>query len=128
MSKTKITAPIKGYNGTVSGVEFVDGVAETDDPAVISYCGGAGYGIGSHKPVTEPEPEIADPRDVSDEQVGTSLRDAAVDPKPQDYLPPSNAGEANPHGPKVISPELHSEAVPSVQLDTEPAPKKRKGK
>lgn len=40
-------------------------------------------------------------------QVGTPLRDAAVDPRPGDFLPPTNAGEpgpeGNPHGPSVVS-------------------------
>lgn len=53
-----------------------------------------------------------DPRTVTDEQVGTRLRDAAVDPRPDDFLPPTNAGEpgelGNPHGPSVVSPEVHA--------------------
>jgi hypothetical protein len=53
-----------------------------------------------------------DPRTITEQQVGTPLRDAAVDPKASDYLPPTNAGEAgeigNPHGPTVISPEIHA--------------------
>lgn len=52
-----------------------------------------------------------DPRDVTDEQIGTRLRDAAVDPRPGDFLAPTNAGVAgelgNPHGPSVVSPEIH---------------------
>lgn len=52
-----------------------------------------------------------DPRDVTDEQIGTRLRDAAVDPRPDDFLAPTNAGEpgelGNPHGPSVVSPEIH---------------------
>lgn len=55
--------------------------------------------------------DILDPRDVTDEQVGTKLRDAAVDPRPGDFLPPTNAGEpgqlGNPHGPTVVSPQIH---------------------
>jgi hypothetical protein len=43
--------------------------------------------------------ETPDPRDDRDAVVGTPLRDAAVDPKPEDFLAPINAGEANPHGP-----------------------------
>lgn len=47
------------------------------------------------------------------EQVGTATRDGAVDPRPDDYLGPSNAGEpgelSNPHGPHVISPGLPDE-------------------
>lgn len=53
-----------------------------------------------------------DPRDVVPTVSGTPLRDAAVNPKPSDFLPPTNAGVAgpggNPHGPNVISPEIHA--------------------
>ena len=54
---------------------------------------------------------MTDPRDVDDVLLGTPLRDAAVDPEASDFLPPINAGEdgelGNPHGPSVISPEIH---------------------
>jgi hypothetical protein len=36
-------------------------------------------------------------------RLGTPIRDAAVDPRPGDYLAPVNAGKANPHGPAVVS-------------------------
>lgn len=53
-----------------------------------------------------------DPRDNPAVQVGTKLRDAAVDPRPGDFLAPTNAGEpgelGNPHGPTVVSPEIHA--------------------
>ena len=57
---------------------------------------------------------MADPRDyVEPTRVGTPLRDAAVDPRPTDFLAPSNAGAVgelgNPHGPHVISPGLHAD-------------------
>ena len=63
---------------------------------------------------------IADPRTVGHVQDGTKLRDAAVDPKPGDYLPPTNAGLAgeagNPHGPNVIAPEIHgTEGVHTIR-------------
>lgn len=42
--------------------------------------------------------------------IGTPLRDAAVDPRPEDYLAPTNAGEpgplGDPHGPHVVAPEI----------------------
>ena len=54
----------------------------------------------------------ADPRTVGDVKVGTSLRDAAVAPAAEDYLAPVNAGlegeAGNPHGPNVVSPEVHA--------------------
>lgn len=40
-------------------------------------------------------------------QLGTPLRDAAVDPRPEDFQAPTNAGRegqsGNPHGPTVVS-------------------------
>lgn len=111
----KITAPSEGYNGEIGGVQFTDGVAETDNQAVISYCRGAGYTVDGTTTKKEPEPESPDPRAVPDPEAST-LRDAAVDPEPEDFLAPTNAGEANPHGPEVISPEIHaSEGVRPVK-------------
>ncbi|MFB7452838.1 hypothetical protein [Streptomyces sp. NPDC056194] len=43
--RVRITAPRPDYNDTIGAVRFVDGVAETDDPAVIGYCQGAGYTV-----------------------------------------------------------------------------------
>lgn len=55
-----------------------------------------------------------DPRTVETEQIGTRLRDGAVDPRPGDFLGPSNAGAegdlGNPHGPHVVNPEIHGSA------------------
>lgn len=52
----------------------------------------------------------------NDGLIGTRLRDAAVDPRPGDFLVPTNAGEADPHGPQVIAPEIHaSEGVRPVK-------------
>lgn len=111
----KITAPSGGYNGEIGGVQFTDGVAETDNQAVISYCRGAGYTVDGTTSKTEAEPVSPDSRNVPDPDASTP-RDAAVDPKPEDFLAPTNAGEANPHGPEVISPEIHaSEGVRPVK-------------
>lgn len=52
-----------------------------------------------------------DPRTIEDEHLGTRLRDGAVDPRPGDFLGPTNAGAegelGNPHGPTVVNPGLH---------------------
>lgn len=111
----QITSPVSGFTGTTylgpTRLDFVDGVADSDDltDGQKAYLVGAGYGIGSAS-VTVPEPqEVADPRDFDPvEQVGEPLRDAAVDPEPSDFLPPTNAGQANPHGPDVVSPGIHA--------------------
>ncbi len=114
--KVKIHSPVPGYSGSGPGdTQFENGVLETDDPAVIAYCQGAGYKVsGKVLNETSPTPDV-DPRDMPDgEPVGTRLRDAAVDPRPEDFLPPVNAGEANPHGPLVVAPGLH--AVPPAPI------------
>lgn len=53
-----------------------------------------------------------DPRTIEDEHLGTRLRDGAVDPRPSDFLGPTNAGAegelGNPHGPTVVNPEIHA--------------------
>ena len=47
--------------------------------------------------------------------VGSPLRDAAVDPKPWDFLPPTNAGEADPHGPLVVAPGIHGDGPKGIR-------------
>jgi len=54
------------------------------------------------------EATVPDPRQVESTRVGTATRDAAVDPQPGDFLAPTNAGEANPHGPDVVAPGIHA--------------------
>lgn len=55
----------------------------------------------------QPVPDAYDPHRNPVQQVGTPARDAAIDPRPEDFLAPTNAGEADPHGPEVVSPGLH---------------------
>jgi hypothetical protein len=102
---TTIYTPVEGFNGTVAGVKFEGGKASTDDDRALAYFKRKGYGIG-RKPSSEDAPEPPDPRDASTVH-GPQLRDAAVDPRKGDFLPPINAGKANPHGPKVVAPEIH---------------------
>lgn len=47
---TKITAPVKGYNGIVAGVHFSNGTAETDNPGALAYFRRHGYGVASQTP------------------------------------------------------------------------------
>lgn len=116
---TKVYAPNKAYGGTVGGVKFEAGVADVADSSPeMSYFRKKGYGIGT---AADPEASLSrdkleptlagvpiDARDyATSTPVGSHLRDAAVDPKPGDFLPPTNAGEANPHGPSVVAPGIH---------------------
>jgi hypothetical protein len=102
----RITTPVPGYSGQGPGnLHFNNGVAETDDEAIIAYCRGAGYGIDGEPPKRE-QPQPPDPREVTDTVIGAPVRDAAVDPRPGDFRAPVNAGQANPHGPDVYAPGL----------------------
>lgn len=106
---TKVYAPNRSLSGLKAGVEFKNGVGETDDHAALSYFAGAGYGIGAPAPAPVVEPVIDARSPLAGEVlIGTPLRDAAVDPRARDFLPPTNAGEADPHGPLVVAPGLHT--------------------
>jgi hypothetical protein len=109
-----VTAPVAGYTGHVIGIEFKSGRATVDRSELdaLAYFRRHGYGL-SGLAGTADSPEPPDPREVGEggsgtEVVGTRLRDAAVDPRPADFLPPTNAGQANPHGPLVVAPGLHA--------------------
>ncbi|ACZ84839.1 hypothetical protein [Streptosporangium roseum] len=99
----KITAPNPTYSGRIGDVQFRNGVASTDNPAVISYCRGAGYTIDDEVVEQPAGAAPVDSRDVECIQLGTPLRDAAVDPHPGDFKAPTNAGAADPHSPHVVS-------------------------
>jgi hypothetical protein len=56
--KMRITAPVADYSGDgPGGLQFLDGVAETDDLAVIGYCQGAGYSLEPLDDTAPPDPE-----------------------------------------------------------------------
>lgn len=111
---TKIKSPIEGYNGSSTfgstTLVFTDGEAEAKDipDGVLAYLREKGFGVDG-KTVDQPaDPAVIDSREIVEEQVGSKARDAAVDPQPEDFLPPVNAGKADPHGPKVVAPQIHA--------------------
>jgi hypothetical protein len=130
----RITTPAPGYTGTGPGaVEFRDGAADIDLSTMdadavrafragpLAYYRDHGYGIDGEAPAEAPADPVlaADPREV--ETVASApLRDAAVDPRPGDFLTPTNAGEpgelGNPHGPHVVSPGIHGSNGPVPPL------------
>lgn len=120
MASTKVYAPNAAYRGEVAGVVFTDGVGTFDpkeNPAAQRYFESQGFGLGRRAEAVE-TPEPADPRDIErtgPHRVGTPLRDAAVDPRPEDFLAPINAGKANPHGPRVVSPEIHASGPAGIK-------------
>lgn len=112
----KVEAPNKEYSGPGPGdVVFENGVAEVEDENALNYYRQAGYKVSGKvdNPVESPEPP--DPREVTEEVVGTRLRDAAVDPEPTDFLAPTNAGKVNPHGSSVVSPEIHASGPAGIR-------------
>jgi len=60
----KITAPNKEFTGKRGTVAFVDGVAETDDPHMLTYFKRHGYAVEGEKqapaPVTIPDGDPAE--------------------------------------------------------------------
>ncbi len=112
----KVEAPNGAYNGPgPGGVVFEGGVAEVEDEGALNYYRGAGYKVSGKvdNPVESPEPP--DPRELTEEVLGTRLRDAAVDPEEGDFLPPVNAGKDNPHGSTVVSPEIHASGPAGIR-------------
>lgn len=112
MAKVKVYAPNEEFEGAVAGVAFARGVGEAEleeGSLTRRYFERAGYGIGKRPPKAEPAPEpaVSALEASAIASVGGRLRDAAVDPHPDDFLPPVNAGKADPHGPHVVSPEIH---------------------
>jgi hypothetical protein len=113
VTRVEVFTPVAGYSGEVAGVWFENGRGEAErGSAALRYFRQQGYGIG--EPVDPPAaPEPVDPRTLGTHgdgiaHVGPRLRDAAVDPQPGDFLVPTNAGAANPHGPLVASPGIHA--------------------
>ncbi|SDM77305.1 hypothetical protein [Streptomyces wuyuanensis] len=130
----RIESPDPQFTGTgPGGIHFQDGVAETDNPAIIGYCQGAGYKVNGEALTDNPPAArvtaVPDPRFVQDVGDTAPLRDAAVDPRPGD-VPPSNAGIANPHGPLVVAPGIGAPpvveapdgdgVVPATEVNQEP--------
>lgn len=113
MTRVEVFTPVAGFSGEVAGVRFESGRGEVErGSAAFHYFRQQGYGIGEPSgQLAAPEP--VDPRELGTNgdgiaHVGTPLRDAAVDPQPGDFLVPTNAGAANPHGPLVASPGIHA--------------------
>lgn len=44
-----VHTPVEGFTGRVVGVDFVDGVADTDDDSALNYFRSAGYTVDDGK-------------------------------------------------------------------------------
>lgn len=54
-----ITTPVQGFTGTVAGVQFADGVGQTDNPVALAYFRRHGYTVDD-VPAPADEPDEAD--------------------------------------------------------------------
>lgn len=129
----RVEAPDPTFRGLVAGIQFTDGVAElsvdADDRAatagILGYFQSAGYAVDGKRlndPTVRPAAVVAAPGTPENRDGitrGASAKDAAVvadaaGPVSDAFLPPTNAGRADPHGPEVVSPGLH--AVPPAPI------------
>lgn len=124
MTTSRITAPasknLPGEFTSVYGstsITFIDGVATVEDlpDGIRHYLLSAGYNVDGEQAEPQAVPAPIDARDATGVQVGGPLRDAAVDPRADDFLPPVNAGQADPHGPLVVAPGIHAEGERAVR-------------
>lgn len=53
-----VTTPLPGFNGSVVGVVFTDGVGHTTDPQALAYFTRHGYGIAQDKPAATPQASL----------------------------------------------------------------------
>lgn len=120
-----IKSPNAGFNGTRLGIQFKDGTATSREPRALEYFRSLGYEVdGETIPVARPmsEPSAPAPGTPANPEGITrqpASRDAAVEPNASGpvsdaFMPPTNAGLADPHGPQVVSPGLH--AVPPAPI------------
>src|SRR5678815_89947 len=117
MGKVTVKSPVRDFTGDVAGIAFADGSASVDPkehPGAYQYFMDAGYEVGGTV-VNEEPPGYHDPRPTPLEAApgtpdnptgiiaGVPPLDAAVvkdadGPVSDAFLPPTNAGEADPHG------------------------------
>ena len=113
----RVHAPNRGYSGISAGVQFVNGEATVHESntGALDYFRKAGYGVDAD-PLTSHD-KLEPPAHVRPAivQGGTPLRDAAVQPRDTDFLAPTHAGEADPHGPMVVSPQVHADGPKGVR-------------
>jgi hypothetical protein len=82
-NQMKIRTPRTDFNGVSCGVQFVDGVATTADPAAIGYFQSAGYEVDGE--TLNPRSRVEDPVDPrtidGSRRIGAPLLDAAAAPR-----------------------------------------------
>lgn len=94
MIRVRFQAPVANYTGLVGGVQFIDGLGETDDPNVVAYFARQGY-----TPIHEPQEGEAlvafNPADHTVEEVAAYLNGLNQDdPERERVLAAEAAGKA----------------------------------
>lgn len=125
MATIEVRAPNVGYTGLSAGVAFAEGVAQVDpaNRAALSYFRNAGYVVDGvdYAPVEPIETVLTPGMSANPDGIIRQpwSNDAAImanagGPDSDAFMPPTNAGLADPHGPLVVSPGLH--AVPPAPI------------
>lgn len=99
----KVTTPVKGYTGVVVGVDFKDGVGETDSIPALEYFERHGYTIET---VEQPFPKGAPTKSWKVDELkafaethGLDLGDAKTKDEILEALTPTQTDPASPIGP-----------------------------
>lgn len=116
----KVYAPNRAYKGAVGTIQFLDGEAEVDEvtqAAALAYFRHTGYGIGSPPAGRQdPRPEWDQVTHVGQpDSIDAAVTKKADGPVSDAFLPPTNAGEADPHGPLVVSPQIHADGPKGIK-------------
>ena len=95
MIRVRFQAPVANYTGLVGGVQFIDGLGETDDPNVVAYFARQGY-TPIHEPQEGEEALVAfNPGEHTVEEVTSYLNGLNQDdPERERVLAAEAAGKA----------------------------------
>lgn len=94
MIRVRFQAPVANYTGRVGGVQFIDGLGETDDPNVVAYFARQGY-TPIHEPQEGESAGVFNPADHTVEEVTAYLNGLNQDdPERERILAAEAAGKA----------------------------------
>lgn len=111
-----VHTPVTDFTGTVAGVNFADGVGETDDESALQYFSAAGYEIRdvvppAGTPLTPEELERVTASALNADPTSTPEPTPASEPEPSPEPKPAPEPEPEPVEPERPHPVQGSKAV-----------------